>query len=84
MAKIGVHKIWVMNFGQFFPVLDGKNWEKQVYPILDGKNRFWMGKTQPCLQGSQRGFPIELVSLIMYLIQYKHNIDTTILLLYDP
>ena len=36
------------SFGQFFPVLDGKNWEKQVYPslshfgrqkqVLDGKN----------------------------------------------
>ena len=40
------------SFGQFFPVLDGKTGKNRfipVYPILDGKNRFWMGKTQPCL-----------------------------------
>ena len=43
-----VRNIVFTSFGQFFPVLDGKNWEKQVYPslshfgrqkqVLDGKN----------------------------------------------
>ena len=48
-------------FGQFFPVLDGKNWEKQVYPslshfgqekqVLDGKipTLAWMILQKPVL-----------------------------------
>ena len=55
------------SFGQFFPVLDGKNWENRfisVYPILDGKNRFWTGKTQPWMPPT--------------VLQNKRQINTTI------